>query len=97
MIMLFLGLTTYVFFAFTNIGNSNSFIKRARTAFHPSKDASMNVRLENREKIADYLSRNPLGAGIGHFATIIQFNECFHVHVLIADNKVNVFWLYFVK
>lgn len=75
MIMLFLGLTTYVFFAFTNIGNSNSFIKRARTAFHPSKDASMNVRLENREKIADYLSRNPLGAGIGHFATIIKLND----------------------
>ena len=69
------GLSIYIFFAFTNIGDSNPFIKRARTAFNPTKDASMNVRLNNREKIADYLSINPLGAGIAHFATILQLND----------------------
>ena len=55
-IFIILGISTYIFFAFTNIGDSNPFIKRARTAFNPSKDASMNVRLINREKIAEYLS-----------------------------------------
>ena len=34
----------YVFFAFTTIGQSNVMIRRMRTAFTPSEDASFNVR-----------------------------------------------------
>lgn len=75
MIMIVLGITTYIFFAFTNIGDSNTFIRRARTAFHPSKDASMNVRISNREKIAEYMSKNPLGAGIAHMVPIQILND----------------------
>lgn len=73
--MIVLGITTYIFFAFTNIGDSNTFIRRARTAFHPSKDASMNVRISNREKIAEYMSKNPLGAGIAHMVPIQILND----------------------
>lgn len=57
------GLIIYFFFAFTNIGNNNEYIRRARTAFESSKDASMNVRLRNREEIAIRLANHPLGYG----------------------------------
>ena len=40
-------------------------IRRMRTAFRPTEDASFNVRLENQEKIARYLEEHPMGAGIG--------------------------------
>ena len=73
--MLLLGLSVYFFFAFTHIGDSNPFIKRARTAFHPSQDASMNVRLNNRELIADYMEKNPFGAGIGHMVPTVVLND----------------------
>lgn len=57
------GFFIFVFFAFTNIGNGNEYIRRARTAFHASKDASMNVRVRNREEIAYYIAKHPLGYG----------------------------------
>lgn len=44
-------LLTYVFFALTTIGNSNATIRRMRTAFTPTEDASFNVRKENQKKL----------------------------------------------
>ena len=73
--MAFIGILIYSFFTFTEIGNDNQFIRRARTAFHPSKDESMNVRLINRVKIAEYLKRNPLGAGIKHMVPTLRMND----------------------
>lgn len=70
-----LGSAIFVFFAFTDIGRGNQFIRRARTAFRPSKDASMNVRLVNREIIADYISRNPMGAGLSNQVPIVSLDE----------------------
>lgn len=58
------GIFIFAFFSFTTIGNSNEYIRRARTAFHSSDDASMNVRLRNREEIAQFMAHHPLGAGI---------------------------------
>lgn len=58
------GILLYLFFAFTNIGDGNPFIRRMRTAFRPSDDASFNVRLENQKTISEYVSRHPWGAGI---------------------------------
>ena len=55
----------YVFFAFTNIGQGNAQIRRMRTAFTPSKDASYIVRQVNREKLAQYMKNKPFGAGLG--------------------------------
>lgn len=59
------GILLFAFFAYTNIGESNSLIRRMRSAFKPTEDASFNVRLENQKKIATYLEKYPLGAGIG--------------------------------
>ncbi len=55
----------YVFFAFTMIGQSNSSIRRMRTAFKPSEDASYIVRKENQRKLKEYLKYKPFGEGLG--------------------------------
>lgn len=57
------GALLYSFFAFTDIGNDNTVIRRMRTAFQPKEDKSFNVRKENQERIALYLKHNPWGAG----------------------------------
>ena len=56
---------TYVFFAYTYIGESNPQIRRMRTAFRPTEDASYLVRLENRRILHAYLADKPFGGGIG--------------------------------
>ena len=59
-----LGLTVYIFFAYTTIGQGNAEIRRMRTAFDPN-EASLQVRLDNRRKFSDYLATRPFGGGIG--------------------------------
>lgn len=55
----------YIFFAFTYIGQSNTTIRRMRTAFQPTKDASFIVRRENQKKLGAYLKNKPFGEGLG--------------------------------
>lgn len=55
----------FCFFSFTDIGSDISVIRRMRTAFNPTEDASFIVRIENQKKIAKYLEHHPMGAGIG--------------------------------
>jgi len=55
----------YVFFAYTHIGQDNIYIKRMRTAFTPTEDASFNVRKTNQEKLARHLKNKPFGEGLG--------------------------------
>jgi hypothetical protein len=59
-----LGLV-YVFFSFTYIGQNIGMIRRMRTAFRPTEDASLQVRLENRRILKTYLANKPIGGGIG--------------------------------
>ncbi len=54
----------FAFFSFTDIGNDNAIIRRMRTAFSPSNDASFNVRVENKKLIAQYLQNHPWGVGL---------------------------------
>lgn len=61
---LVLGLV-YSFFTYTYIGQSNSQIRRMRTAFVPEEDQSYIVRLENRKILSGYLVSRPFGGGIG--------------------------------
>ena len=61
----FFGLFFYVFFAHTYIGESNTSIRRMRTAFRPTKDASYIVRKENQKRLAEYLKYKPFGEGLG--------------------------------
>jgi len=62
-LILFAGI--YVFFRYTYIGESNSQIRRMRTAFNPLDDASLQVRLQNRALLKTYLASRPFGGGIG--------------------------------
>lgn len=55
----------YVFFAYTHIGQNNPGIRRMRTAFEPTKDASFIVRKENQKRLAAYLKNKPFGEGLG--------------------------------
>lgn len=58
-------ISIYVFFAFTYIGQNNTTIRRMRTAFQPTKDASFIVRRENQKRLAAYLKNKPFGEGLG--------------------------------
>lgn len=40
-------------------------IYRIQSAFKPSKDDSMNLRLENQKKIQPYIQQHPMGGGLG--------------------------------
>ena len=55
----------YVFFVFTTIGQGNAQIRRMRTAFNPTKDASYIVRKQNQARLAAYLKNKPFGEGLG--------------------------------
>ena len=61
----FFGLFFYVFFAHTYIGEGNTSIRRMRTAFRPTKDASYMVRKENQKRLGEYLKGRPFGEGLG--------------------------------
>ncbi|WP_317166004.1 O-antigen ligase family protein [Spirosoma arboris] len=50
---------------FTHIGDSVYQIWRIRSALHPTEDASFIVRLENQQKLRNFLKDKPFGAGIG--------------------------------
>lgn len=55
----------FVFFKFTYIGHGNAEIRRMRTAFHITKDASYQLRKQNQEKMRVFMSEHPFGVGIG--------------------------------
>lgn len=54
----------YVFLAMTTIGQSNSEIRRMRTAFDPNEPSLM-VRLNNQKILGEYLADKPFGEGLG--------------------------------
>ncbi|WP_288330827.1 O-antigen ligase family protein [uncultured Alistipes sp.] len=55
----------FIFLNFTSIGQGNSIIRRARSAFN-TQDASFQVRLENQDRIRALMKDKPFGAGLGH-------------------------------
>lgn len=61
----FMLISLFVFFKYTSIGEGNSAIRRARTAFRPNEDSSYLVRKENQEKMKTYMVDKPFGVGIG--------------------------------
>jgi hypothetical protein len=58
------GVSFFIFFKFTTIGNDVYAINRMRTAFNP-EDPSLLLRLENQKKLRIYLADKPFGGGIG--------------------------------
>ena len=57
--------TSFVFFYFTNIGSSNPYIFKMRSAFRPKEDASYIVRIENKKRMRILMQDHPLGYGLG--------------------------------
>ncbi len=54
----------FVFLKHTSILQSNGSVRRLRTALNP-EDASLHVRLVNRERLTEYLKDKPFGGGLG--------------------------------
>ena len=64
--------TLIVFAVFAVLGTGfimkstgNAVVWRIQSAFKPSEDASVDVRLENQAKIQPFIQRHPFGAGLG--------------------------------
>ncbi|MDD2498318.1 MAG: O-antigen ligase family protein [Desulfitobacteriaceae bacterium] len=55
----------FVFFKFTYIGHGNTEIRRMRSAFHVTKDASFKVRQNNQAEMHVFMKDHPFGIGIG--------------------------------
>jgi hypothetical protein len=70
-----LGVFFYLFFAYTTIGDGSPMIRRMRTAFTPTEDASFNVRKENQKLVVEYLKTHPWGAGLRGAIPITRENE----------------------
>ncbi|EOA57092.1 hypothetical protein HMPREF1214_02603 [Bacteroides sp. HPS0048] len=58
-------MTLFIFFRFTNIGEGNEYIRKMRSAFNPTEDASYQARVYNREQMKELLKTKPIGYGLG--------------------------------
>lgn len=61
----FISIGVFCFFYYTNIGNGNQYIRKMRSSFHPTEDASYLVRVENRQRMKQLMASKPIGYGIG--------------------------------
>ena len=82
-----------LFLTQTNIGNSNSIIRRMRSAFN-KEDASFKVRGINKEKMIPLMRDKPFGVGLGlsggrmeRFAINSKLSE------LPPDSLLTMYWL----
>jgi O-antigen ligase len=80
----------FAFFNLTTIGNSSSDIRRMRTAFSFSKDASFNVRLENQKKMRTFMGDHPFGIGLGGSK---HANEGDAIHGIATDSSFVFIWV----
>lgn len=55
----------FMFLRYTDIGNSNRFINRTRTATRWETDASFQVRLKNQDRLKRVMKDYPFGIGLG--------------------------------
>ena len=62
---IFISISVFIFFYYTNIGSGNQYIHKMRSSFHPTEDASYLVRVENRQRMKELMTRKPIGYGIG--------------------------------
>lgn len=67
-------LSLFFFFKFTYIGNGNEYIRKMRSAFNPTEDASYLVRVSNRENMKELMASKPFGYGIGLGGKAERFN-----------------------
>ena len=60
-----MGAIAIYMLVFTHIGHGIEPVRRMRTAFQATEDASFQVRIENRKILDAYMSDKPFGGGIG--------------------------------
>ncbi len=83
----------FAFFAFTTIGESNGYIRRMRTAFTPTEDASFNVRKDNQVLIGEYMRDKPFGVGLGQGGVEAQrFGETY-ISTIPVDSWYIKLWV----
>ena len=84
-----LGLSVYIFFAHTTIGQGNAEIRRMRTAFDPN-EASLQVRLANQKKLKGYLATRPIGGGVGATG---NWGQRFTPHTFLANTATDSWYV----
>lgn len=82
-----------LFLTQTNIGNSNSLIRRVRSTFN-KEDASFKVREINKEKMEPLMKGKPFGIGLGLSG---NRSKRFEVHDKLAelppDSLLTMYWI----
>lgn len=58
-------LSLFVFFRFTTIAEGNQYVRKMRSAFNPTEDASYQLRVYNREQMKLLMEHKPIGYGQG--------------------------------
>jgi hypothetical protein len=83
----------FIFFKYTTIGQGNDTIRRMRTAFDPN-DASLQVRLENQQKLKAYLAYYPFGGGLGSNGPIgMKYNPGTFLATIPSDSWYVNLWM----
>lgn len=72
---------SFSFLRFTSLMQSNDQVRRLRTALNP-EDASLHVRLVNRERLTEYLRGKPFGGGLGSSGA---WGQKFSPHTWLAN------------
>lgn len=76
---------------FTQIGQGNNQIRRMRSAFNASEDASLNVRDVNKQAISKYMKDAPWGIGIGIYSDDIPAWNRYKILASIPPDSEYVF------
>ena len=84
-----IGCSFLFFLKYTTIGNDNYQIMRLRSAVDP-KEASMNLRFENQQKIRNYLQHIPFGGGLG---VIGVWGEAFNKDKYLSTIQPDSYWV----
>lgn len=87
------GCALFALMAFTDIGDGNPFIRRMRTAFKPTEDASFNVRKENQKRLAYLLKDKPIGIGIGERMIDVENLNVHQDNIIPPDSFYVDLWI----
>ncbi|MDR0971147.1 MAG: O-antigen ligase family protein [Bacteroidales bacterium] len=84
----------FAFFKYTTIGEGYAFIRRTRTAFNATEDASFKTRLRNQAKMKTYLATRPFGVGIGlGGGKALEYNPKGYMSQIPTDSWLVLIWV----
>lgn len=88
-----MGLSAFVFFKYTTIGQGNYQIARMRSAFNPD-DPSLQIRLANQRILKVYMASRPIGGGLGHGGIKAQkFTPNSYLSSIATDSWYVLIWV----